>query len=53
MIKYVLAILSGTIVGVVVTGLLASEKLADLERENIHLEYDNERLKESMGGVGG
>ena len=49
MIKYVLAILSGTIVGVVVTGLLASEKLADLERENIHLEYDLERSKESMG----
>lgn len=52
MIKYFLAILSGTVVGVVITGLLASEKLADLERENIHLEYDLERLKESMGVSG-
>jgi hypothetical protein len=46
---YALAVFTGAVVGFVVAGLLASCKMEDLERENIHLKYDNERLNKLMG----
>jgi len=51
MIKYFIAILGGAVTGFVIAGLLASEKLSDLERENTHLEYEVTRLGKQLDNM--
>lgn len=36
--------------GFVIAGLLASTRLADLERENIHLEFEKGQLEKKLRG---
>jgi uncharacterized integral membrane protein len=47
---YFLITLGSLIMGFVIAGLLASNRIEDLERENIHLEFEKNRLEKIING---
>lgn len=45
---YLLITLGSLTTGFVIAGLLASNRIEDLERENVHLEFEKGRLEKAL-----